>query len=863
MQGLTPQAEQGIVKGIVNGPVLKAAQWAAGVNTVHPSLHRLKNALGLTIGLFAGRHTMNLLVGETPSGEKIKRDSVPLPLRPLHGVLAYNHFSDEPNDRWMHVVDLWFPAILGAVGAVAGSHDYALEQPLVQGVKKMLKHPKNMTLDQAESAAIVVQAEPWRVLSGVTSVFGSSAGLQLVPGPTNYGTSLSNSFIGTVARNKLSTPYLPFVQKFWTSNHHPWPYGPTSMLGRMRDYMVHNPLATPEQERQMAYAILEPWFGQQVTQKHVTKFVEELHATRDKFFREGGVPKKLEAECQKELHAMLSGVGLEKTIQKIGLNPETAMIGRNGFMEYVSRLMGVNGKLNGISDSYRAAYRARNGLPGLTKAEIDAANAATHKIDNDILMRGKLMAAATIGGVGGGMYYARQWHRDDNDILFERTLEAKRAQAQSNEIIEEAKEAGITPTPAYVASQHNARVEEERKRHSGLNGKPLEWMEWATDALNSPETLGMHRVSCAMGLTVGGFTGMRLADVLAGRTLSGAPLSIEKVPGVLKKFHGALSYNPQSDHPKDRWGYVMHFLIPAVFATSGVIASSNLFFGSRKKKTNQAEYIDEYENKATMAESQPWTGLTALTSLFVTPSGFGYLPPPAPNYGTALGTRFMLSSGRKAIFPGLGEIWTGTASRYPYGPSALRDVMVKYAVNNPSPNPEQLEEMAIGILKPWFKDVTAEQVHAFVERVHADRDRFCDECGVPEELKKMCEKELLSHFKGMGLEKTLREIGLDPLKATLGENGLSGVIAKHLGAQRELNEINQEFAEKYKKRWHMDAPKSDGAPSPQVAASTVEPARKEHALSQPSHIPSELAASHTERYQHERHASSPDYTQAV
>lgn len=793
-----PLPPQGGISKIINGPVLKAAQWGVSVSTVHPSLHRFKNAAGLTIGLFAGRQLMNLMTGETPGGEKISIDNVPGPLKELHGCMAYNHFSDDPNDRWMKVVDLWLPAALGALGAIAGSHDYALEQPLVQGVKAILKNPKALTLDKAESAAIVTQAKPWRVLSGITSLFGSSSGFQLVPGPTNYGTTLSNSFLGTVARNKLHTPYMPWVQKFWNANNHPYPFGPTTMLGKIRDQMVHNPAANPAEERQMAYAILEPWFGEHVTQKHVSDFLKELHTARNKFFKEGGVPENLKAECEKELNALVSGLGLEKTLMKIGLNPVEATIGQNGFMETFSRLLGAEKPLNKIERQYKQAFAARN------KLTIDPTHLphAPHEAHPTIDAFGKVVALGAGGAVVASIVGSRDYHESDNIALHKKAAEA----AKQAEITGKQADADEAKAAEFCAEHPAACV--PRKNSSwadSINGRPLEVMEWATDALNSPETLGMHRLSCAFGMTAGGYVGMKLMEALTGRTLTGAHVGMDKLPGFIKPYYKSMAYNPHSDHPKDRWGYVMHFLVPAVTATAGIMGASNQFFGDRAKKFENANYIDEFEEKATLKQAGAWTGVTALSALFVTPSGFPYLPFPFPNYGTALGTRFTLSSGRKMIMPVLGDMWTGTASRYPYGPSKLRDHMIKYAVNNPTKHPEQLEEMAIGILKPWFENVTEQQVESFIARVEADRDKYLREGGIPEKLKADCEKELLSHFKGAGLEKTLREIGLDPEKAHLANNGLSGRIAEWMGAESTVNATKADFATRYKERAAKEA----------------------------------------------------------
>ncbi len=799
-----------MANGIINGPVLNGAHWAMMNKNLDPSTHRLRNAFGLSAGLIIGRQFMNAAVGETTTGEKVGKDDVPFFLRPIHGVLSYNHFSDDPKDRWMKVVDYVIPAALGGGGAMLGSYDFALD-PNVGGIglaaREAQKDLSKLTLDKAELMAKFTQSHPWRGLAGLTAMNGSASGFGLVPGLNNYGSTLGVAFSGSVMRDKYSTPYLPWLQKFISGNKHYYPYSPTSMLPRVREYLVHNKDANPKQLKDMAYAILEPWFGESVKPSHVEAFVGELTAVRNKFFQSGGVPEKAKADLVKELDAVLMGTGLEKTIKKVGLNPAEATIGRNGFIEWTARALGYGGRLDEVGRSFRRAYGARNNIAVPLE---NLARVKNFPHDGRVLMTGGAVVGLGALAIGAMALDARRWHQADNEEL----LHTKQASEQHVNGLSEEPPNAEEPhrhIKAGIADRYQHQKEllqaKKAKGEQGfaewLNGKPLRFMEWVTDGFNSPETVGLHRLSCALGLTGGGVVGMRIAEALTGRNFAGANVPLEKLPDVLKPLYKKLAYNPFSDAPKDKWGFVFHLAIPAVFSTAGIITASELFFRKRKTEAGKAEYIDDYETKASMAEAGPWTALTSTAALLATPSGNIFLPIPGINYGMSLATRFTLSSGRKVIFPGLGELWSGNASRYPFGPTLLRDHMIKYAVNNPSPHPDQLEEMTIGILKPWFKDVTGEQILSFVQKVEADRDKFLAEGGVPEESKKALEKELIAHFKGAGLEKTLKEIGLDPLKASLGENGISSTIAKYLGAAKPLEDIHKEYAKKYTERVHV------------------------------------------------------------
>lgn len=808
---VTP-AETGFFRRFIERPVRRALEWAVSVNTVHPSTHRLKNALGLSVGMVGGRYGMDKLVGQTPDGDKVEREDVPTLFQPLHGTLAYNHYSDRQHDRVMHLADMWIPAGLGAVGAYLGSYDYAFaDQPYASAAKGAIRNAKALTLDKAEDAAMAAQSLAWRSLSGMTAVFGSSSNIQLVPGPWNYGSDLSIAFQGTVARNKLHTPYFKGLQKFVNGNAHPYPFGPSSMLGKLKGYLLHSPDAQLPQARQMAYSILEPWFGQRVTEQHIDAFLVPMLEAREKLYRPGGVPQSAKADFEKTLNGFLAGEGLERHLLKLDLNPATAMVGRNGFTEYAARAMGSGERMAAVERTYRSGLVQRGVITELPR-DVERVNAATRAADRYVLTRGSLV----LGGMALGVTY-----------LAHQALSAQKKWWNGTESNREAAkpEAGAPMEAAGTALASPAQAGEQEDAHGSRSERRpiLSFVERVTEGLNAPTTMSMHRTSCAAGLTIGGYIGTQVANAITGRLLSGAPLPKDKVPEFLEWMYNKFPYNPHSDHARDRWGYILHFGIPAVFATAGVIASSDLFFRNRRKSVHaESEYLEDFENRATMAEANTWTPLTALGSLFVTPSGFPFLPYPAPNYGTALGTRFMLASGRKGVFPGLGELWTGSTSPYAEGPVALRDRMLRYATNNPDPHPEQLDAMARGIVLQWFPDATPAQVKSFVRKMERDREQFYrDGVGIPEDLKTECYDLLATHFKDAGLERTLRELGLDPLHAVLGNNGLSETIARKLGTSDELDDIHKEFAAKYKERLAQEAP-APQKPETVIAAYHVE-----------------------------------------
>lgn len=753
-------------------PLLDSMKWLMEVKNIDPSTHRLKQAAGLTVGLFAGRQMMDVLTGQELSGKDVDRDKLFFAARPFHGLLSYDHFSDDHHQRYMHVMDNWIPALMGGATAYAGSYDFGKENKAYQINQQFEGKISKLTLDKAETMIKFRQGEPWRRLAGSASMFGSASGFGLVPSFQNYGATLGTAFTSYVARDKFYTPYWKGLGKFLSNTEGKYAYSAPSLLPRMQAYLSENVQKLPEELYDISHGILKPWFGELATEEKIKQFGDGLLAVRDKYLQDGKVTDK--KAMTKELSGLLGGEGFEKYLMKLGLNPLDATLGRNGFVEFFSRNTGYAKHADAVSEGYKRGFATRNGMKYVPNPEL---RAALHPADRAILFKGGAMVTGVVAGIGVLAVNARRWHKEDNDRLFGR-----------------APQDGVERT-------YSEGVDHERK-----NDRLLGFLEWATEGLNSPETLGLHRVSCALGLTLFGGAAMTAMNAMTGRTFAGAEIPKQKVPKFLHGVYKKLAYNPHSDNPRDKWMFVFHQLVPSVAAATGVILASQNFFAARSAKAQKAEFIDDFEDKMTIAEAGPWTLLTATSASIATPSGNVFLPIPGFNYGMSLGTRYTLTAGRKVVFPGVGEKWTGTASRFPLGPTKLRDYMIEYAVGNRSKDPEQLEEMAIGILRPWFENITADHVKAFVDKIEADRNCFLAEGGIPEVRKKECEQRLIEHFKGAGLEQTLREIGLDPLKAHLGNNGISANIASFLGAKGKMHKIAEEFKEKYAERLAHLAP---------------------------------------------------------
>lgn len=334
------------------------------------------------------------------------------------------------------------------------------------------------------------------------------------------------------------------------------------------------------------------------------------------------------------------------------------------------------------------------------------------------------------------------------------------------------------------------------KLGKAVNGKPLEGASWLTSVITVPP--GYHRLKNAVGLSIGLYTGRKLMNIVVGAKPDGTEIRREDVPLPLRPLHGIMKYNHFSDDPRDRWMKAVDNVAPAVLGAFGAVAGSHHFFKQRGEALKNPQYMDEFDESMSMEQSKPWSLLSGITSLFGSASGAALGP--VGNYGASLGTRFALASGRKVALPGLGKIISGNHSNMPFGPTQMIDRMIDYVTENPSARPERLERMAHGILAPLFKGVKPEQVQDFVGKVHGIRDQFLAEGGIPEEAHGKVRDLLKSHFRGAGLESTLQEIGIDPLTADLGNNGLSRSLAKWMGKSSKLTEMGKDFAEKYAAR---------------------------------------------------------------
>jgi hypothetical protein len=775
---------------IINGPVYSVARFSTKYLNVPPSKHRLFNALGLMAGLYVGRQMMNIMVGETPDGEKVDKEDLIAPLKPLHGILAYEHYSDDPKMRWLRVTDQIIPGIIGGIGAVAGSY-FFFREPSQKMTKEIMRlNPGDMTLRHAEQLMLFNQFKTLARVAGFNAIPGSASGLGLMPSALNYSTTLGSAFSIGAERNMAAG--LPWLRELFNS--------PSSIPFRWHrliekkliPQLIENPSRKPKELIQM----LEGTFKQlanYITEEQVQKIADKVLLRRNKILDMGLAPAETQKKIAEEMKTMFSDLGMENLLLEIGVDPREVAVGDAGALTSIANWCS---KILNPAAARKTAEIRKELLYSIEKRHPELKN---KPFDPDRHLHtqtpARKAAAASLLGVAGASLGAVALSKD----------------TEMSDLKGERSDKDLVTTTSTVGHKHHVH---SKRNHGFVNGKLLDTAEGITGMVQAG--IGSHRVHCAMGLMVGSWLGDKIMDALTGISFMGdKKIPKEDVWEPLQKFHGALKFNPHSDLPKDKWMQVLRWGVPGVLGALAVMQGSQIFFHKRHNEVKKAETLDEVEARATFAQSRPWGYTAAIASLFGSASGLQVLP--FTNYATSLGTRYSLGAGRKVSLPVVGKLWSNNPTLFPYGPPGMINMLIKEAVNNKSFDPELLETEAIGILKPWFKNVTPAQIEAFVMEVHKVRDKFFKEGGVPEEFKKELETELSQHFKGAGLEQTLRDIGLDPSKAEIAQNGWSGAIANILGSKGAVNKIAKDYQASYRERLETSRKKAENQPEPTVS----------------------------------------------
>ncbi len=799
-----------------SGRILNGAEWLAENAYNAPGFHRLFTVLGLTAGLWTGRQMMNIIIGyDAKQDKEITADQVPVILRPLHGILRYNRYSDAPEDRWKGVLDAVGPAVVGAFGAYLGSKHFfegTLRGKAVHGISASVRRQfeasgGKMTVDIADSLMSAQQSKATSKLAASTFVIGSSAGSHL-SGSFN---PLSNGMIATrFQQGNLRNISIPLprvisvpIQRFLGNFGH----SSKRLTPAIRDWVkwaesniMHNTGTRWREEQEIitrANDLLQIFPNLSETEKKA--FYKETENLLDRISKEF---QKLQADntklnfadIEKALHEYaskhISGEELERLYHKSGIDVTKAQTPDFGSFTTISRLMGSTKQ---ESETLKKLHQ--HWKDDLKDLKLDTSSLSSAPKTRSLSTVTAVGAAGLTVLAGTGMALSASNDHKKRDRL--------RQKLQSDDT-------------AHNHSRYDDLInslndkKEDINAVNWLNGKPLDVMQWASRVLILPPSL--HRFMSAAYFSGGLWGGMQIANALTGRHLplirsgtnSMSLLGKEQLShwNPLRLVHNVLHYTPGLTTTQDRWRQALHHIIPVTVGAGSTYMGSKHFFSNREKAVRNPEYIEDYTDTISYQQSRPYGSLIALTSIFSASSGVHLLP--VFNYSASLQNRYVLGDGKQVAFPVLGKWWSGNPGVLPWGTKRTLNYTINYLTHNPNEHPRELPELARTLIAKLYPTLApnevAEKERALIDKIYEIRDPFLHENHVPNDAKPELKKALTSLLTKEGLEQTLTSIGLDVTKAELDNNGLSGKIADILGEGKKVKTLEDTYRVKAKAR---------------------------------------------------------------
>ncbi len=815
---------------------LKSAEWMAENAYIAPGYHRLLTAGGLTLGLWGGRKIMDVVTARRKGGdEALAAKEVPEILRPLHGIMRYNPYSDEAGERWKFVIDRMVPVAVGAVsaylggklyfhGKIPGMAPFSVASAAVRAQQQASKHSTEIS----DAMLRLRHADASRKWAATTFVEGSSMGMHMWGAlwPFNNG-MIAIGFQQGAGRN-ISIPFMHRLNRALGT------HGSTSryQFAAMRD------ATTWMQSNIQRYADPKHWVDDaQLLRKAkdgLQKFAQQTPAQEKRIadayrhlitdgYREkrrfmATHPKANEAEIGAHLYRFISG----------DLNPKRGLLGsahdhmlhRNGIdlssvklardpWAFFSRLMGSRPKEIDVMKAHASYLNKTFGYRLNPEAW---ANQQLHmepwKVGASYGGGGAALATAlAAAGVAGHRLY-----RESN-------------QTHKPHIYPVPKPGEVDDDVTLSADAQSLLYQNSDPRNKGrphnlvdwVNGKPLDVAHWVSRALITPPS--MHRFMNAAYLSVVLFGGMKFANILTGRNLakltsgklmpskSGAMiaesvLERSRVIAPLRPLHGLLGYTPGSAALRDHARQAAHYIIPVGFGVFGTYAGSAMYFKDRKAELATPKTLEDFADRAAFEQSQVYGAATALTSIFNTGSGIHLLP--VFNYSSNLHNRYLLGSGQQVAMPGIGKWWSGNAGTTPWGVKLTLQYMANYLTYNTAPRPHEMPALVhslIGKLYPTLNEtklLAAKQI--ILDRIYDVRDSYLIEGVIPPSKQEPLRSAMQKLCTGDGFEALLEEAALNPGKANIAANGASGTIANFLGKRAEVVKLSEQYRENYKAR---------------------------------------------------------------
>jgi hypothetical protein len=792
-------------------PILRGAEWLAENAYNAPGFHRLFTVLGLTAGLWSGRQLMNIIIGYDAKQEKdITIEQVPVILRPLHGIMSYNRYSDAPEDRWKSVLDAVGPAVIGAFGAYLGSRHFFegnLRGKAVHGIsasvrKQLEASGGKMTLDVADSLMSAQQSKATSKLAASTFVIGSSAGSHLAGSfnPFSNGMIATRFQQGNLRNISLplpriiSAPIERFLGNFGHSSKRLTP-AIREWVKWAESNIVHNKTTDWRAEHEIiarANDFLQVFPNltkaeKQAFYKESEKLLDTITRHMETLQREG----KSVGDIEKAIHQFaadrITGTGLETLYRSAGIDITKAQTPDFGPFTAISRLLG-SGKTE--SETLKKLHQHWSKEFGINTSALSTIP-ATRSLSSATAMGA---AGLTLLGGAGVALSARKDHADRDQLRQQlRGQDNKHEHSRYDDLINKIDD-----------------KKEDNNIVNWLNGKPLDIMQWASRVLILPPSL--HRFMSAAYFSGGLWGGMKVANILTGRQLpliraganAASLLSKEHLShwNPLRAAHGLLHYTPGLSTTQDRWRQALHHIIPVAVGAGTTYMGSKHFFSNRESAVKNPEYLEDYTDTISYQQSRPYGWLIAFTSIFSASSGIHLLP--VFNYSASLQNRYVLGDGKQVALPVVGKWWSGNPGILPWGTKRTLNYTINYLTHNPDEHPRELPELARTLIAKLYPSLTpnevAEKERALIDKIYEVRDPFLHEHRIQNEAKPELKKALAAALTKEGLEHTLTSIGLDVTKADLDNNGLSGKIADILGEAKKVKSLEDTYHIKAKER---------------------------------------------------------------
>lgn len=790
----------------LNLSLLHKAEWLGENAYIPPGLHRLLTVTGLMAGLWSGRQVMDIITARnSDDGSELKREQVPEIMRPLHGIMRYNRYSDDPADRWRGVLDAIAPVIVGSLGAYIGRQHYfygGFGKNKHHGLSNNLRQQaaQKMSLEVADGMMSLHQSDATAKLAAASLDIGSVAGTHLTGAlfPLNNGSVATSFQLGNLSKNNVPLPrILKEPLNRLLGNHST---GSRHLFRVIRDWVkwaeaniAHNPQIDWKNDLEMVHRAKDMLqLFPKITDAERNAFIKEMHGLLNSLSqhaedlqKQGKTVADIEQALFTKAREEFSGAKLENMFLRSGIDITKAEIGVNGPFTTIARLFGSKKKEGETLAALHKHWK--------DELKLDVSHLSAKPNSNTL---GNWVSASSIAASLGIAGWAA---KHDSDTKRDRK-KLREPEDNNKSFMERPRHEQAAL--AFRESKEGGNIID------WVNGAPLDVMQWLSRILIVPPS--MHRFMSAAYLSAGLWGGMQIADTMAGRKLpliraksaAESLLTKEQSFTILKPLHGLLSYIPGRATSHDRWRQVAHTMIPVAVGALGTYTGSRLFFKSREEKLAHPEYLDEYTDKVSFDQSKPFAILTALTSIFNTGSGIHILP--FFNYSANLHDRFLMANGQQIAFPLIGQWWSGNPSTLPWGVTKTLKYTINYLSQNPEEHPRQLPELIHAVIAKLYPSLNEKELNhkeeAIIDNIYAVRDRFIVEGKIAPSRKAELKDALTNILSKDGLEKTLQSVGLDPTKADIANNGVSGTIANILGQKKHIEDLKSAYQKKAAER---------------------------------------------------------------